>query len=156
MFDGFYRKSFGDLKKSLENIFDVLPIIQTFYSHSFDKRNMTRLLFSCFSQIIMICVNYLTNNKSIEFWAQSDDVMIEKLTKCIEFKVHVVYCIVKMKKKISVDDLIPFESILSCAFKSFVLFVNRLEKVSGLFEIAIILKKNTRGRDLKLIPVIAG
>lgn len=135
MFDGFYRKTFDDLKKSLENIFDVMPIIQSFYSHSFDKRNMTRLLFSCFSQIITICINYLTVDKSIVFWSQPEDVMIEKLTKCIEFKDHVVYCTMKMKKKIAVDDLSPFETILNCAFKSFVLFVDRLEKVSGYFKI---------------------
>lgn len=130
MFDGLYRKNIDGLKSSFENILDVLPMIQSFHLRSFNKRYTTRLLVSCFNQVIVWSVNYLTNDNSIIFWTQPEQLMIEKLTKCIELKSHIVHCYNKMMNKSISDGLYPFQILLNSAFENFVVFIDRLQKVS--------------------------
>lgn len=82
------------------------------------------------NQIIISSVNYLTNEKTVEFWKQSEVVMIKKLEKCILLKDHVFDCYNKMLNKIIIEKREPFKIFSKTSFRHFEEFVNRLEKVS--------------------------
>lgn len=85
---------------------------------------------TCMNQTVISSVNYLTNEKKVQFWKQPEVVMIKKLEECISLKNHVFDCYNKTLNKITIEQREPFKIFSKTSFRHFEEFVNRLEKVS--------------------------
>jgi hypothetical protein len=130
MFVELYRSDIEHLKLSIEIIFNHLSMSQTFSNYSFDKQFTTEIFLSCLNQIIISSVNYLTKDNIVDFWEQPKSLMIEKLNQTIALKDHIFKCYDKMLNKRTAEDCSEFQILFVISFDLFVLFINRLNKVS--------------------------
>jgi len=132
MFEDLYQPDIVRLRYAVENIFDAMPIAQFFSKYAFDKRSTTKVLLTCLNQMVISCVQYLTDDFTVTFWSQSKSILLKKLELCIELKDHVFYCHNKSVNKINIEDREPFRVLFITSFGNFVEFINRLDKVSTL------------------------
>lgn len=132
LFEDLYQIDIDRLRSAIENVFDAMPIAQSFSKYAFDKRSTTKMLLTCLNQTVISSVNYLTDDLTVSFWSQAKSLLIEKLERCIGLKDHVFNCHNKSVNKINAEDREPFRVLFITSFGNFVEFINRLDKVSTL------------------------
>lgn len=130
LFEGLYRKDIQTLMSSIAYTFGVVSLIQTFFKLSLKKRAMTKLLLSCLNQFVRSSVDYLNDTNTATFWKQPKNLMIEKLEKCIELRDHVFKTYSNTLNVITAEGRESFKLLFVTTFGNFVLFINRLIKVS--------------------------
>lgn len=128
-FDGLYQSDIKQLRLAIDYIFVDLPNVQSFAVNSFDKRYMTKLMLTCMNQIVISCINYLTEDNAKIFWKEPKELMITKLDQCIRLKEHVYGCYNKSVNKLIAENREPFQISFETSIGLFLVFIDRLEKV---------------------------
>lgn len=130
-FDGLYQSDIKQLRLAIDYIFVDLPNVQSFAVNSFDKRYMTKLMLTCMNQIVISCINYLTDEDTVVFWKEPKELMIMKLDQCIRLKEHVYSCYNKSVNKLIAENRDPFQISFETSIGLFLVFIDRLEKVTN-------------------------
>lgn len=128
-FYGLYESDIGRIKESINHIFCDLPTIQSVSIDSFDMMYMTQLISLCINQIILSTERFLTDDGTVQFWAQPKTVLIAKLDECLTIKDHVIEFNRKMKNILVTGEQNPLQFLDEVAFMSLILFFNRLQNV---------------------------
>lgn len=131
-FDKLYQNDIEQLRLGIDYVFVDLPNVQSFAVHTFDKQYMTKLMLLCMNQIVISCINYMTENNTVVFWNEPKHLMIYKLEKCIQLNEHVFCCYNKTANKLSAEGRKPFQLSFDTSIGHFIMFIERLGKVSGL------------------------
>lgn len=131
-FEDLYQPNISRLKCAVENVFDAMPMAQFFSKCALDKRSTTKVLLTCLNQVLISCVQYLTDDFTVAFWSQPKSTLLKKLEMCIELKDYALNCLNKSINKIKIEDREPFLVLYITSFGNFIEFANRLNKVSTL------------------------
>ncbi|XP_050528019.1 dynein axonemal heavy chain 8-like [Daktulosphaira vitifoliae] len=134
LFAGLYISDTQAIKSAIRDITIALPLVRSFSSHYTSKRSMTKLLLMCINQIVLSCINYLTNNKTTTIWNQSKLLMIKKLNDCINLYDEVLKSYNDMRNKTKSDNREELIFSHETSLEKLYLFVNRMAKIKNVIE----------------------